>query len=172
MESSNKIYSGNILGNLGDLYEKQGNITKSRAYKIRAYNLFQETENPILIFKSGRILGNDYIITNELAKAKSLLISLLSDTAFVPLDKQINLFSVLTKVYKELNKTDSALYYHEIYSDLSIKLQRIRNFKATEELIIAHKTEQALKENQLLSIKYKVQLKRHYLLIVVAVVIS
>ncbi len=166
----NKIYAANILGNLGDVYTQKGDLAKSIEYKKSANSLFIETGQPTQIFKSGRVLASAYLNDEQYSKSKSICVSLIADTANVPLGEQIPLFSILSKVYKGLNNTDSALYYHEIYSSLSMQLQRLKNFKDTEELIIAHKTEQALKENQLLSIKYKVQLKRHYQLIVVSVV--
>ena len=166
----NKIYAANILGNLGDVYTQKGDFAKSIEYKKSANNLFIETGQPTQIFKSSRVLASAYLNAKKYAKSKSICVSLIADTTNVPLREQMPLFSILTKVYKGLNNTDSALYYHEIYSSLSMRLQRLKNFKATEELIIAHKTEQALKDNQLLSIKYKVQLKRHYQLIVVTVV--
>jgi len=166
----NKIYAANILANIGDVYVKQGIIDNGIEYKLKAFKMFKETGNSFLIFKSERILAKEYLNNNMTTLAKPHLLNLINDTLSIPLDEQLSLFSALTELYKKLQNTDSALYYHEIYSGLSMSLQKRKNFKATEELIISHKTEQALKENQLLSIRYKVQQKRHYQLIIVAIV--
>ena len=166
----NKIYAANILANIGDVYVRQGIIDNGIEYKLKAFKMFRETGNSFLIFKSERILAKEYLNNNMTTLAKLHLLSLINDTLSIPLDEQLSLFSALTTLYKKSQNTDSALYYHEIYSDLSMSLQKRKNFKATEELIISHKTEQALKENQLLSIRYKVQQKRHYQLVIVAVV--
>ena len=171
LDLGNKIYTGKILVNLGNLYDEMGNRIKGREYKIKAYNIFKEIGNPNLLFKSKRLIAVSYLDDNEFLVAKKYLLELISDTSLVPLNEQMNLFINLTSLYKHLNNTDSALYYHEVYSKLLSREEKLKNYKATQELIINHKTEQTLKENQLLTLKYKAQQKRHYYLILLAVVL-
>ncbi len=167
----NKTYAGNILVNLGNLYDKMGKLNKSKEYKLKALNIFKEIGNKFFMFKSERLLANEYIKNNELIRARRHMLNILKDTASVPLDEQILLFSSLTELYKSLKNTDSALYYHEVYSNLLLREQKLINHKATEELIIAHKTQQALKDRQLMELKYETQNKRLILSVIFSIIL-
>ncbi len=167
----NRIYTGNILANLGNLYDKMGDFNNAIKYKLKALSIFKEVGNEFLLFKSERLLANEYIKTEKLLIARNHLLQILKDTASVPLDEQISLFSSLTDLYKGLKNTDSALYYHEVYSNLLLREQILKNHKATEELIIAHKTQQALKDKQLLELEYETQNKRLIVSIIFSIIL-
>ena len=174
-ELSQKIkhldFSINIMTNLGDVYYRIGNIDMSIYCRIKALNIAKEYKVKSKIFIATRQLAKGYKHNHDYIKAKHLFLDLINDTASVNLQSQKDLMWNLSEIYEEIERYDSALYYYKNFTILNNRIIKLQNFKATEELIIAHKTEQTQRENQVLRLQNQAQKKYSVLVIGLSIIL-
>ncbi len=174
-ELSQKIkhlaFSINIMTNLGNVYYKQGNIDMSIYCRTKALNIAKEYKVKSKIFKATKQLAKGYKYNHDYTKAKHLLLDLINDTASVNLHSQKDLMWNLSEIYEKMERYDSALYYYKNFTILNNKIIELQNFKATEELIIAYKTEQTQRENQVLRLQNQAQKKYSSLVIGLSIIL-
>ncbi len=165
------VFSINIMNNLGDVYHKMGNNEMSIYCRNKALNLAKEYKVESKIFKATRFLAQGYQFNHDYPSAKRLYLSLLKDTSLVSISQQKNLMWNLSMFYDEIEKYDSALYYYKNFTALNNEIIKLQNFKATEDLLIAHKTEQTKRENQALKLQNQQEKKYSNLIIGLSIVL-
>lgn len=164
-------FSINIMTNLGDVYDKMGKYDMSIYCRMKALDLAKKYKVDSKIFMATRLLAEGYQNNHDYALAKRLYLDLLKDTSSVSITLQKYLMWNLSQLYEEVEKYDSALYYYKNFSVLNNKIIELQNFKATENLIIAHKTEQTQRENQVLKLQNLQEKKYSNLVISLSIIL-
>jgi tetratricopeptide (TPR) repeat protein/DNA-binding CsgD family transcriptional regulator len=128
---------GNLLNNLGNIYQDMGNPEEAFRYFTEAFGIRLNHEDRAGLIKSYISLAKHYSIQNDIDKSLSLLYNALD------LSGRVGSISLLAEVQRMIYDTyllrqmaDSALKYHILYTDLEDTLNQKAAMKEIKQLEI------------------------------------
>ncbi|MCK4663713.1 MAG: tetratricopeptide repeat protein [Bacteroidales bacterium] len=146
------------LNNIGGIYKSKKNYTKALEFYKSAHNKAIKTNNKVILSKVLISLGEVYIKLNKNNTAISYLEQALFVSKEIKTKEQIRAsLLLLSEIHSNIGNFEKALEYHRLYSEINNSIFNELESIRIAELLTKHKTNNLLKENEILKIKNELQ---------------
>lgn len=141
-----------VLTNIGQLYYFKKEFKKSLTYNLEALSFENEIKNEIGVGESYVNIGDCYLELGNLKKSIEYLEkALITSEKFKTPDLLLATLEGLSEAYSKTNEFEKAFEANHRYSSLQDSLFKESRMKQVKELEVKYQTNQAEKENELLT---------------------